>query len=108
MHRLARPLLPRFGEDGMRVLSAAVSILSLFSCSLAKPVRHAQRRPLVIWHGLGDSYGSPGMLEFIELIKGVHPGLFVHSVRLAESQEDDKKAGFVSVYKLADALLSAY
>lgn len=53
-------------------------------------------RPLVIWHGLGDSHGSPGMLDFIEEIKRVKPGLFVHSVYLHEKLDDDRKAGFVS------------
>ncbi|EAU91335.2 palmitoyl-protein thioesterase [Coprinopsis cinerea okayama7 len=51
-------------------------------------------RPLVLWHGLGDSYASPGMLEFVQLIKGVHPGIFVHSVYISEKLEDDRKAGF--------------
>lgn len=36
------------------------------------------------------------MLEFIEMMKEVHPGLFVHSVFISEKEEDDKKAGFVS------------
>lgn len=52
-------------------------------------------RPLVIWHGLGDSYNSTGMANFQSLVKQVHPGMFVHSVYLHESQESDKKAGFV-------------
>ncbi|KZT67183.1 alpha/beta-hydrolase [Daedalea quercina L-15889] len=51
-------------------------------------------RPLVIWHGLGDSYNSPGILEFIARVKDIHPGIFVHSIHLAESLDDDRRATF--------------
>ncbi|KAG8979881.1 hypothetical protein FRB90_007849 [Tulasnella sp. 427] len=34
------------------------------------------------------------MARFVDLIKGVHPGIFVHSVYISEDQEEDKKAGF--------------
>lgn len=36
------------------------------------------------------------MTEFAELIKEVHPGIFVHSVSLADDESTDKKAGWVS------------
>ncbi|KAJ3713399.1 palmitoyl-protein thioesterase [Lentinula raphanica] len=51
-------------------------------------------RPLVLWHGLGDSYASPGMLEFVSMIKNVHPGIFVHSVYIEEELDKDRQAGF--------------
>ncbi|KAH8828523.1 palmitoyl-protein thioesterase [Flagelloscypha sp. PMI_526] len=51
-------------------------------------------RPLVVWHGLGDSYASPGMLEFAELLKEQHPGLFVHLIYVDEDNDKDKEAGF--------------
>ncbi|KAF5346133.1 hypothetical protein D9758_009935 [Tetrapyrgos nigripes] len=51
-------------------------------------------RPLVIWHGLGDSYNAPGMLQFIEMVKEAIPGIFVHSVYLDEDQDKDRQAGF--------------
>ncbi len=72
-------------------------LLSLVVYALATPVRLADppRRPLVIWHGLGDSYASPGMLEFMQRIKDMHSGLFIHSVYLNEDLEEDQKAGFV-------------
>ena len=37
------------------------------------------------------------MLEFIELIKGIHPGIYVHSVHIKEDLKDDQKAGWVSL-----------
>ncbi|KZT43690.1 palmitoyl-protein thioesterase [Sistotremastrum suecicum HHB10207 ss-3] len=62
---------------------------SPFASSYRKDVR-----PLVIWHGLGDSHSSAGMLEFAELIKSVHPGIFIHAVRVEESIEADQRAGW--------------
>ncbi|KAH9929619.1 alpha/beta-hydrolase [Epithele typhae] len=78
------------------LLSLSFALLSLAGYVLSTPVTLADppRRPLVIWHGLGDSYTSPGMLEFIQLMKDEHPGLFVHSVHLDEDLEADQKAGF--------------
>ena len=39
------------------------------------------------------------MLQFMQLIKDVHPGMFIHSVRLDEDLEKDQKAGFVSRFQ---------
>ena len=36
------------------------------------------------------------MLQFMQLIKDVHPGMFIHSVWLDEDLDKDQKAGFVS------------
>ncbi|EJF58190.1 alpha/beta-hydrolase [Dichomitus squalens] len=73
-----------------------ISLLALTSFGISTPVRltDPSRRPLVIWHGLGDSYASAGMLEFMQLIKDIHPGIFIHSVWLNEDLEQDQKAGF--------------
>ena len=77
----------------------------------------AQPRPLVLWHGMGlfkylliscplpikyflktgDSYASTGMLEFVSMIKDVHPGIFVHSIYIEEDLSADKRAGFVCI-----------
>ncbi|RDB24914.1 Palmitoyl-protein thioesterase 1 [Hypsizygus marmoreus] len=51
-------------------------------------------RPLVLWHGLGDSHSSPGMLEFASLIKDIYPGIFIHSVFIEQDLEKDRRAGF--------------
>jgi palmitoyl-protein thioesterase len=53
------------------------------------------RRPLVIWHGMGDSYASEGMLDFAKEIGQVHEGIFVHSIYLDEDLDEDRRAGFV-------------
>ena len=48
-------------------------------------------------HGLvpGQSYASPEILEFAELVRDVHPGLFVHSVYLDEDLDADLRNSFV-------------
>ncbi|KAI5889769.1 alpha/beta-hydrolase [Schizophyllum commune H4-8] len=63
-----------------------------FLSVLASPTQSP--RPLVIWHGLGDSHSSPGMVDFQDLIKEVHPGIFIHSVRIEEALDKDREAGF--------------
>ncbi|TFK44545.1 Alpha/Beta hydrolase protein [Crucibulum laeve] len=75
-------------------------ICSLFCCvvsiyailSYASPISVV--RPLVLWHGLGDSHSSPGMLEFASLIKDIHPGIFVHSIYIEGDLDKDRRAGF--------------
>jgi len=51
-------------------------------------------RPLVIWHGLGDTYASAGMLKFMQLIEEIHNGIFIHSVYLDVDPSADQKAGW--------------
>jgi len=48
----------------------------------------------VIWHGLGDSYDSPGLLEFQSAIEGMHPGIFIHSVYVHPDSKEDRQATF--------------
>lgn len=60
------------------------------------PAYNSSLRPLVIWHGLGDTYSSVGMVEFADLMREVHPGLYVHRIWLEEDADADQKAGFVS------------
>ncbi|OCF38502.1 palmitoyl-protein thioesterase [Kwoniella heveanensis CBS 569] len=53
-------------------------------------------RPLVIWHGLGDTALSDGISGFIEDIKDIYPAIFVHSVQVPinGSLDDERRAGF--------------
>jgi len=43
---------------------------------------------------MGDTYNSPGILEFIRLIEDMHKGIFVHSVYLDKNPKDDQHACF--------------
>ena len=84
------------------VFVAALACVSATPAHLPFPGTHdpapynSSIRPLVLWHGLGDSYKSVGMLEFADLIRGVHPGIYVHNIWVNEDMEKDQKAGFVS------------
>lgn len=40
------------------------------------------------------------MLEFMKLIKEIHPGIFVHSIFINEDPSEDRKAGFVRQKRL--------
>ncbi|KAF9153615.1 hypothetical protein DFQ26_000525 [Actinomortierella ambigua] len=51
-------------------------------------------RPVVFYHGMGDSAHSKGMEELFESVRTLAPTIYIHSVQLAESESDDKKAGF--------------
>ncbi|KAF8972912.1 palmitoyl-protein thioesterase [Flammula alnicola] len=70
-------------------------VSSLFLCfTSVLALAQSAPRPLVLWHGLGDSHSSPGMLQFASRIKEMHPGIFVHSIYIEEDLGKDRQAGF--------------
>ncbi|KAF8332056.1 alpha/beta-hydrolase [Cantharellus anzutake] len=94
----------------MKTLLASLPVIlgaSLIHCTPTslRPIRtpaprspehpfNASIRPLVLWHGLGDSANSEGMQAFAQLVRDVHPGLFVHSIYLEHTEDADQKAGW--------------
>ncbi|KAI0016402.1 palmitoyl-protein thioesterase 1 [Xylariomycetidae sp. FL0641] len=50
--------------------------------------------PVVVWHGLGDSYDNEGLQSVGALVEKVHPGTFVHFVQLGASGSADRTATF--------------
>ncbi|RYC56889.1 hypothetical protein CHU98_g9318, partial [Xylaria longipes] len=50
--------------------------------------------PVVIWHGLGDTYAAEGMQQVGQLIEAANPGTLVYFVRLDASAENDRRATF--------------
>lgn len=52
------------------------------------------RRPVVLWHGLGDSYNSEGMMYMKKIIEDEFPGIFVYSVYLDKSSSVDSRMSF--------------
>lgn len=74
-------------------------LLSIVGVSVARPV--------VVWHGLGDNYASPGMLDTERLIKKVtgDDDTFVYSVRLDPNPSTDaQKSMFGVVNEQIDAV----
>ncbi|OBT66146.1 hypothetical protein VE03_05162 [Pseudogymnoascus sp. 23342-1-I1] len=50
--------------------------------------------PLIIWHGLGDSFTSAGMQEIGDLAASIHPGTFIYNIHLGTSASTDQRATF--------------
>ncbi|CAG8450014.1 3271_t:CDS:2 [Ambispora leptoticha] len=52
-------------------------------------------RPIVLWHGMGDSCCNPeSMGKIIELLEQTLPGVYVYSIMVGEDENEDKKSGF--------------
>lgn len=50
--------------------------------------------PLVIWHGLGDTFSSEGITEVGELADQIHPGTFTYAIGLSTDPNSDRSATF--------------
>ncbi|KAI1386611.1 alpha/beta-hydrolase [Hypoxylon trugodes] len=50
--------------------------------------------PVVIWHGLGDTFSAEGLQSVGSLVEKVNPGTLVYYVRLDESPSNDRTATF--------------
>ena len=62
---------------------------------LAKPPKPKTSLPVVLWHGLGDTYDGKGLANIAALINETYPGTFVHSIFLDQDPSKDRQAGFV-------------
>ncbi|EGV62107.1 alpha/beta-hydrolase [Yamadazyma tenuis ATCC 10573] len=54
-----------------------------------------RRRPVVIWHGLGDNYNSSGIRHMEELIGQFHPEVEVYRIRLDNDSSKDEQSSLV-------------
>lgn len=50
--------------------------------------------PLVIWHGLGDSYASDSLISIANLAEEIHPGTFTYIIRIDEDAISDRSVTF--------------
>lgn len=50
--------------------------------------------PLIIWHGLGDSFDNPGIQGVAKLANETNPQTFVHVIRLGDDGRADRSATF--------------
>jgi hypothetical protein len=51
--------------------------------------------PIVLWHGMGDTCCSPkSMGSITTFLKDRLPGVFVHSIQLGDTFDEDRNAGF--------------
>ncbi|KAI7358044.1 hypothetical protein KC336_g22082, partial [Hortaea werneckii] len=69
-------------------LSSAIPTIGRLTSDASKPL------PLLIWHGLGDTYDADGLRETGKLVEQLHPGTYVYYVRVAESSTEDRTGTF--------------
>jgi palmitoyl-protein thioesterase len=50
--------------------------------------------PLVIWHGLGDTFDADGLKSTAELAERVNPNTYVYTIRLSNSSSSDRRSTF--------------
>ncbi|KAF3491031.1 palmitoyl-protein thioesterase 1 [Arthroderma uncinatum] len=68
---------------------------ALTPTALASPIQpETNPLPLVVWHGLGDSYENEGMKSIAQLAEEVNPGTYVYLIRFGESGTQDRDATF--------------
>ncbi|KAF9922868.1 hypothetical protein BGZ67_010224 [Mortierella alpina] len=75
-------------------LSLAALVACAGSATAAAASIPVALRPIVFYHGMGDSAHSEGMVQLFESIEDIAPGIFIHSISLADSESDDQRAGF--------------
>ncbi|KAF9099148.1 hypothetical protein BGX23_003741 [Mortierella sp. AD031] len=60
----------------------------------AAAIKTTTTKPVVFYHGMGDSAHSDGMKQVFASISDLDPNIFIHSIYLAESEAEDQRAGF--------------
>lgn len=58
------------------------------------PSRLSEYLPVVIWHGLGDTYNSSGIASLASEMQAEFPGIVVYSVYIEEDEAADRKASW--------------
>lgn len=53
-------------------------------------------RPVIVWHGLGDSYNSDSMNRVFDIFREVHPDMYIYSVYLNEDNSKDQEMSLIS------------
>ncbi|KAK6343457.1 hypothetical protein TWF730_011046 [Orbilia blumenaviensis] len=70
------------------------SLYMLLSGILASLAGAASPLPLVIWHGLGDTFDNPGLQSVADLYTSIYPGAATHIIHLANDGGGDRKASY--------------
>ncbi|KAI1265029.1 palmitoyl-protein thioesterase 1 [Xylariaceae sp. FL1019] len=78
-------------------LTAALASTAL--SSVISPVASSEQNddtplPVVIWHGLGDTYSAEGIQSVGQMVEDVNPGTFVYYIRIDDSASNDRTATF--------------
>ncbi|CUM66900.1 uncharacterized protein PRCAT00004585001 [Priceomyces carsonii] len=87
-----------FGSDsgdkltglGLNEDAGSVNVLQTFNNVVSENEDFGRRRPLVIWHGLGDNYNSSGILRVTEIMNQIYPDLAIYIVKLNPDPSKDQ------------------
>jgi len=74
-----------FGKHGPSILGF---LLGMMRMVLGIPF--SQPYPLVIYHGMGDTATSEGMIALKEQLETLVPGLFIHIIQIGKNSEEDR------------------
>lgn len=58
------------------------------------PASDEKPLPLLIWHGLGDTYDADGLRETGKLVQQLHPGTYIYYVRVDDDSTKDRTGTF--------------
>jgi palmitoyl-protein thioesterase len=81
----------------MRLLTLPTTLLALLPYAFALPAHSPvppKPLPLLIWHGLGDRYNAEGLHTAGILAQKVHPGTYVHYIRIDDDGNQDRTDSF--------------
>lgn len=81
------------------LLSLLAAASSLSASFIPKPPLHTKDDddtplPLIIWHGLGDSFANEGIQSVATLVEETNPGTFTYIIKLADDGNGDSQATF--------------
>ncbi|KAF8252711.1 alpha/beta-hydrolase [Wilcoxina mikolae CBS 423.85] len=79
----------------MRPPTIFLFLLPFLPAALTAPSTTPKPLPLVIWHGLGDSFDSDGIQSVSDLFNSIYPTTFVYPIRLSSSGSSDRSATFI-------------
>ncbi|RAH65516.1 palmitoyl-protein thioesterase family protein, partial [Aspergillus aculeatinus CBS 121060] len=51
--------------------------------------------PLIIWHGLGDTYTNPSLTALTEVVTRIHEGTYTHLIHLGDDAATDRRNTFL-------------
>ncbi|KAI8908221.1 palmitoyl-protein thioesterase precursor [Powellomyces hirtus] len=78
------------------------SIIAL--CLVVPSVLGSAPKPIVLWHGMGDSSANPDSMGAIkQYLEEEITGVYVHSIRIGNNDDEDRRASFLDrVYRQVD------
>lgn len=79
----------------LRILALTAGLAAASSSSRTSSSSDDTPLPVVIWHGLGDTFSGEGIQAVATLADAVHPGTFVHTISVAgDDAAADRSATF--------------